>query len=89
MQNEAEKKLSHKGVPKSVALDDHDYLNCLYNDEPGYVFYGNIQISKKECHAKTRSITKRALNGLYMKFHVEKNRVSVRPHMINGNFLWS
>ena len=89
MQNEAEKKLSHKGVPKSVALDDHDYLNCLYNDEPGYVSYGNIQISKKECHAKTRSITKRALNGLYMKFHVEKNRVSVRPHMINGNFLWS
>ena len=87
MQDETERKLSHKGVPKYIRLADDDYLSCLYEDKPGQVSYKNIQISKKECHAKTRSITKRALNGLYMKFHVEKNRVSVRPHILNGEYL--
>ena len=87
MQSNTDKKLSHKGVPKSVSLEDHNYLKCLYENDPGRVTYGNIQISKKDCHAKTRTMSKRALNGLYMKFHVEENRVSIRPHMLNGEYL--
>ena len=87
MQDDSEKKLSHKGVPKSIEIDDVNYLDCLYDDNPGKVSYGHILISKKECQAKSRSITKRALNGLYLKFHVEENRVSVRPHKLNDQYV--
>ena len=87
MQDSKEQKLSHKGVPKSIPLHDENYLKCLYEDNPGSVTYGHIQITKKDCNARTRSITKRALNGLYLKFHVETNRVTVRPHMINNEYL--
>ena len=87
MHSETEKKLSHKGVPQKINLDDVNYLKCLYDNDPGQVSYGFIQVSKKECLAQTRTVTKKALNGLYMKFHVEDNRVSVRPHMLNGEYL--
>ena len=87
MQDEAEKKLSHKGVSKTIELKDTNYLRCLYEDDASQVSYGHILISKKDCQAKTRSVAKKALNGLYMKFHVEENRVSIRPHKINGHYL--
>ena len=87
MQDESEKKLSHKGVPKSIEMGDINYLDCLYDDKPGTVSYGHILMSKKECQAKSRTITKRALNGLYLKFHVEENRVSVRPHKLDDQYV--
>lgn len=87
MHGESDIKLSHKGVSKKIKLDGIDYLKCLYDNDPGEVSYGFIQVSKKECLAQTRTVTKRALNGLYMKFHVEDNRISVRPHMLNGEYL--
>ena len=87
MQDDTEKKLSHKGVPKYIEFEDQHYLRCLYDDEPGKVSYGNIKISKKQCVAKTCSITKRALNGLYMKFYVEEDRVSIRPHILDGQYI--
>lgn len=88
MQSESELKLSHKGVPTTIPFEDESYLKCLYQDDPGKVSYSHITISKKECTAKTRSITKRALNNLYLKFHVDTNRVSVRPHILNGEYLY-
>ena len=87
MHSDTDKKLSHKGVSQKINLDDVHYLKCLYENDPGQVSYGFIQVSKKECLAQTRTVTKKALNGLYMKFHVEDNRVSVRPHMLNGEYL--
>ena len=87
MQDETQKKLSHKGFSKKIDVNDHDYLRCLYENDPGSVTYGQISISKKECRATTRALTKRALNGLYMKFYVEENRVTIRPHKLNENYV--
>ena len=87
MQSETEKKLSHKGVSKTINLQDENYLRCLYDNETSQVSYGHILISKKDCQAKTRLVTKKALNSLYMKFHVEENRVSIRPHKLNDQYL--
>lgn len=84
MEDQKKQKLSHKGVPKHISFVKDDYLRCLYENDPKNVSYRNITISKQQCQAKTRSVTKRALNGLYMKFHVEANRVSIRPHVLNG-----
>ena len=87
MQNAAVKKLSHKGVPKTVELNDIDYASCLYDNNPGSISYHNITISKKHSNVRTQKTTKRALNSLYMKFHVQSDKITVRPHMRNGKFL--
>ena len=88
MQDGTDIKVSHKGVPKKgMKLDDSRFLRCLYEDEPGKVSYKNIQISKRDCLAKTCTVTKRPLNGLYMKFHVKENRISIRPHSLNGLYI--
>ena len=49
MHSESDIKLSHKGVSKKIKLDGIDYLKCLYDNDPGEVSYGFIQISKKVC----------------------------------------
>ena len=87
MQTETETKLSHKGVPKAINLDTNDYLRCLYENDPGRISYNNITISKKHSHARTQSMSKRALNSLYFKLNVSENKVSVRPHMRDGQYL--
>ena len=80
-------KLSTKGVPKSVNLDQGNFERCLYQNDPGSVAYHNITISKKQNEAVTRKTQKVALNNLYFKLHVDSNKVSVQPHKINGKFL--
>ena len=87
LQSETKKKLSHKGVPKSADLHQDHFRKCLYENDPGSVSYSNITISKTLCHARTNLTEKRALNNLYMKLHVEENKISVRPHMRNGQYL--
>ena len=80
-------KLSTKGVPKSVNLDQGNFERCLYQNDPGSVAYHNITISKKQNEAITRKTQKVALNNLYFKLHVDSNKVSVHPHKINGKFM--
>ena len=87
MEDGGEKKISHKGVPKSITLTEQDYRKCLYESNPGKVTYSNITISKRNNEATTRETQKRALNSVYFKMHVESNRVSVRPHMNTNDYV--
>ena len=87
MQDGDSKKISHKGVPKSINLVQEHYHKCLYEDDPGMVKYSNITISKKNNEATTRTTKKVALNSVYFKLHVDTNKVSVRPHKNKDGFV--
>ena len=81
------RKLSHKGVPKTVNLTAEDYRKALYENDLGKVKYHNITISKKNNEATLRCTTKLAFNSVYTKMHVEANQISIRPHMINNEYV--
>ena len=87
MQSESEKKLSTKGVPRSAPLDLNDFRRCLYDNDQGSVSYSHLVISKKNNLAVTRKTTKVALNSLYLKLHVDSNKITVRPHQKDGKWL--
>ena len=41
----SDRKLSHKGVPKHVNLTVDHYMRCLYQNDRGRVSYSNITIN--------------------------------------------
>ena len=79
-------KRSSKGIPKACQLDVQDFLDTLYEDREKSVQFGQITINKKLCSATTRICRRKALNNLYLKFHVEVDGVNCRPHKIGNNF---
>ena len=83
----SDRKLSHKGVPKHVNLTVDHYMRCLYQNDRGRVSYSNITINRRKNEAVTRETEKVALNDCYFKLQVAENKVSVKPHKINGKFL--
>lgn len=87
MQGDGKRKVSHKGVPKNINLPEDLFRKSLYENDPGSVTYNHIMISKKTNTAMTRQTRKVALNSFYYKLHVDSNKVSVRPHMINNEYV--
>ena len=87
MEGEGKRKVSHKGVPKKIKMTIGQYLRSLYDNDPGFVSFAHIAISKANQQATTRVTRKRALNSLLLILHVHENKVTVRPHHINSKFL--
>ena len=80
-------KRSNKGTPKHIDLEYDDYEKALFNDEIKKATFNRISVEKKIGAVATRKITKRALNNIYTKLHVEEDLVTVRPHMKNDKYL--
>ena len=87
MEGGGKRKVSHKGVPKKIKMTTKQYLKSLYENDPGLVSFAHIAISKANQEATTRVIKKKAFNSLLLKLHVEENKVTVRPHHINSEYL--
>ena len=81
------RKISHKGVPKSVKLHHMDFRDCLYGNKEKTIKFNHIAISRRHSQATTKEVEKRALNGLYYKMFLEANKISTRPHMKDGKFV--
>ena len=87
MEGGGERKVSHKGVPKKLIMTTKQYLKSLYDNDPGFVSFAHIAISKANQQATTKVTRKRALNSLLLKLHLDENKVTVRPHHVNSKFL--
>ena len=81
------RKISHKGVPKSVKFHYMDFHECLYGNEEKIIKFNHIAISRRHSQARTKEVEKRALNGLFYKMFLQANKISTRPHMKDGKFV--
>ena len=86
--NEGERvKRSNKGTPKHVKLQYEDYAVALYDNEIKKATFSRMSNDNRVGSVVTKKITKRTVNNLYMKLHVEDDLVTVRPHKKGSNFL--
>ena len=70
-------KIGSKGVPRTTKLEYKSFLDKLYH---GTSLSAEIRTLKMHKNEMIRSVQKRsALNDLFPKFHVDKDRITCKP----------
>ena len=79
--------MGSKGVPYSANLELEMFVKRLYNGEAHYAEFESLRLNKNKemAHIKT---TKSCLNDLFVKFHVDHDKVTCRPLKLNGKYLY-
>ena len=80
-------KRSNKGVPKHVKLQYEDYAVALFDNHIKRASYNRMAIDDRVGSVVTKKITKKTVNNLYFKLHVEDDLVSCRPHKCGSKYL--
>ena len=80
-------KRSNKGTPRHISLEYEDYERALFENDIKKATFSRITMEPRLGTVTTKRITKKTMNSVYMKLHVEDDLITVRPHMKNGAFL--
>ena len=80
-------KRSNKGTPKHINLSEKEFENALFGFDEVKKTFSQITTNKKLGTNCTKSVTKRALNSVYLKMRVADDLISVTPLMRNKNYI--
>lgn len=80
-------KKSTKGTPRSTKLTLAAYEKALFDGIVPKTSFNQITADKKLGSAVTKSVTKKAINPIYLKMRVSANLVDISPFKKNDKFV--
>ena len=80
-------KRSQKGTPRYLGMSAEKFMGCLFRNEIPRATYTAILNDQKRGTCVTKSVTKKSLNPVYYKHHVDDNLVDVKPFQNEQGFL--
>ena len=80
-------KRSHKGVPKSACIETSSYIGALFDDRVPKGTFSRISRDKRVGGTATVTVEKKMLNPVYLKLRVANDLVSVEPLQTESGFV--